>query len=89
MIYGKRDWSEEERAAYARGDTPLADALGEVLRLRALLEVFMAGVDAVVTDLNKSTERKSAGLRVAPVNRDALSEKLGELSQCADPELDA
>ena len=89
MIYGKRDWSAEERAAYAAGDTPLADALGEVLRLRALLEVFVAGVNAVVTNLDKATERKAAGFRVAPVERGALSEKLGELSQAADPELDA
>ena len=89
MIYGKRDWSEEERAAYAAGDTPLADALGEVLRLRALLEVFRAGVDAVVAALDRAAERKSLGFRVAPVNRDALSEKLGKLSQAADYELDA
>ncbi len=89
MIYGTRNWNEEERQAYAAGNTPLADALGEVLRLLALLAVFREGVNAVVADLNQAIERKAAGFRVAPVNRGALSERLGELSQSADPELDA
>ena len=86
MIYGLRDWNADERAAYARNDTPLADALGEVLKLRALLAASRASLEGICKDMDKAQDRKAAGLRVAPVDREALSAKLNALAEDMDPD---
>jgi len=88
MIYGTRDLKAEERAAYQRGDAALSDALGEQLRLRELLQATQAALNGIIEGLDQSAGRKRAGLRVAPVDREALSEKLSDIAGAADPDLE-
>ena len=89
MIYGTRDLKAEERTAYQRGDLVLSEALGEQIRLRELLQATQAALNALVTDLDKAAERKRAGLRTAPVDRETLSRKLSDIACDADPDLEA